>query len=264
MVERTYRIRVSSQKGGVGKTTIAVNLAVSLSNMGYKCLLIDGDPINPSIEYHLGLPDVNIGYKDLLFGDVSSIQKVIVRHSDTGLHVIPGVQYMKPYTPTDAQLIKFSQKLHELNGYDYIIVDTPPGFYSPVLAKAYDEAIIVTTPDMPSTTSAIVLDHVYKKTNLPRTSLVVNKVAGKRYELSIGEIEEAFGQKVTGVLPEDDVVPKSISEHVPAVLANKKSSFSTKMARMAKMYASYVTPKGEIYKREGFWTRFLDIFRRRR
>jgi Mrp family chromosome partitioning ATPase len=53
-------IAVSSQKGGAGKTAIAVNLATSLSTKGFRILLIDGDCLDPSIGFHLCLEQMNM------------------------------------------------------------------------------------------------------------------------------------------------------------------------------------------------------------
>ena len=49
-----YIIRISSQKGGVGKTTIAVNLGVILSLFKYKTLVVDCDAANPTVGFHWG------------------------------------------------------------------------------------------------------------------------------------------------------------------------------------------------------------------
>ncbi len=65
-VQKPYIIRVSSTKGGVGKSAIAVNLAVSIEMYGYRTLIVDLDTINPSVGLYLGLANVSIGAEEAM------------------------------------------------------------------------------------------------------------------------------------------------------------------------------------------------------
>jgi MinD superfamily P-loop ATPase len=78
--ERPYIIRMSSQKGGVGKTTIAVNLSTALSVKGYRVLLVDADIYNPCITFYLGLRSPTVGFKDVLLGK-SKLEKSDILYS---------------------------------------------------------------------------------------------------------------------------------------------------------------------------------------
>jgi MinD-like ATPase involved in chromosome partitioning or flagellar assembly len=262
-----YVIRVSSQKGGVGKTTIAVNIATALSMLDYKVLLIDGDYVNPAVGFHLGLDQVNKGFIDVV-SKGSDIKIAIVPHTPTGMHVLPGRISSNISAPNREHMQALYDKLGALN-YDFVIFDTPPGLMPDddyAYLKNYDEAIIITTPEMSSCTSAIRLAHIYDDIGL-KHSLIVNRVKNKGYEVSEQEIEESYGGTVTGSIPEDDIVPLSISEHIPAYLLNRKCRFSVVMGRAAKRYGakmgSSYTMAGE---QIGLLERILAFlgFRRRR
>lgn len=227
---KPYTIRVSSQKGGVGKTTLSVNLATALVTLGYDVLLIDADPINPSVGFLLGLEDVNIGTKDVLLGKVSA-RKCIIKHDVTGMSVLPGVPYGEPYLPNEDQKKTMLEEVKKMD-YDFIIVDTPPGFYVGSIGKNYDEGLIISTPDMSAVTSCIRLAEIYNKDKL-KNSLIVNRVRNKRYELSIKEIEDTFGAPALAVLPEDDVVPKSTAFHIPAYLMDQRAPFCAQLRKAA-------------------------------
>ncbi len=239
-MDKPYIIRVSSQKGGVGKTTLSVNIATALALMDYRVLLIDEDPTNPSVGFYLGLEDVNIGYKDVLLEKVD-IKKAIIKHEATGMYVLPGVPYLKPYMPDEDQIKNLVDQVKKMENYDFIVSDTPPGFYIGEIGKIYNEAIIISTPDMSAITSCIRLAETYNKDNVPH-SLVVNRVRNKRYELSIKEMEDSYGAAAAAVLPEDDIVPRSVAVHVPAYLMDPHAPFSMKIGMLAR---SYVAKSGQ-------------------
>ncbi len=142
------RIMLTSTAAGEGKTTVAVNLAVSLAQRGLRVLLVDCDLRNPSIAKVLGMGHQENGVAELLAGKVE-VSDVIKDYSEN-LKVIPGGE---PRTnPTrlldgrrvNAMLSKVDQDL------DFVIVDTPPcGILSDatLVARSMDYAIMVIRQD---------------------------------------------------------------------------------------------------------------------
>jgi len=234
-VQKPYIIRVSSTKGGVGKSAIAVNLAVSLQMYGYRTLIVDLDTINPSVGLYLGLANVSIGAEEAMKNQMD-IRRIIVPHAATGLHVLPGILERRYTFPNKAQLDGFFQRLQGAD-YDFIVVDTQPGIPSAETSKYYDEALLITLPDEASCISAIKMLRQYGEERL-KTSILVNRVANKSYELSIREIEDMCETKVTGYLPEDENVKVTIAEHIPLFLKNRNSPFSRHISTIGSIYTS--------------------------
>lgn len=265
-MKKSYMIMVSSQKGGVGKTTIAVNLAVTLGLLNFKVLLIDSDTVSPSVGFCLGIADANVGVRDVMANKLD-IKKAVVRHDPTGIDILPGTQRLRKF-PNEKEIKILATKAQKLNDYDFIITDTPPGYYFPFMAKYYDEAIIVSTPTMASITSTIRFAEMYNKENV-KHELVINRVANRKYELSIGELEDAYGGKSISVLPEDPMVPRSEAAHIPALLFDGKAPFSSAIKNLARFYAAKrggdymsffsILPSGGIFGRIGLF--FRKFFR---
>jgi septum site-determining protein MinD len=254
-MKKPYVIGVVSQKGGVGKTTIAVNLAVALKLHDYKVLLIDTDTTNPSVGLQLGMEDANIGFKELIKDDIP-LKEVIATHSTTGLKVIPGTLRAKPFVPGGLELQRLKSKILS-SEYDFVILDTAPGFYMEEAmnymneALSYwDEAVLVTTPFLPAVTSTIRLTEIFRS-NRVRCRLLLNMVKGRQYELQNYEIEEATGDKIQAVLPEDDAVPEGINERIPVYLNSMGSPFSKAMERYAARYASIPRRLVHFFRRRG-------------
>ena len=258
-MDSPYIIMISSQKGGVGKTTVAVNLAVALRLDRYKVLLVDADYLNPSVGFILGLENINTGIRSVLNGK-SSLDTSISVHAPTGLHVLGGELSYDSDTLKPDELASLMAQL-KASKYDFIVIDTPPGFYPKEVIDNISEALIVSTPEMASVVSAVRLAHKYEKKNL-RHTLLLNMVKGKRYELSIEEIEDTYGTRVGAIIPLDEIVPISSSERIPAFIYGKRSEFVGGISKLAGLYSGQplTVPKS----RQGIFAKLLSLFKRKR
>lgn len=137
---------IANQKGGVGKTTTAVNLAVALSLKGKQVLLLDLDPqLNASSGLGIN-EDKSRNIYRVLTGE--ALLKDVIKHVENALYIIPGTRDLAGlavelvYIDNWQMLLK--KKLAEIENFDYIILDTPPsiGPFTVLSLVASDSVII--------------------------------------------------------------------------------------------------------------------------
>lgn len=142
---------VASGKGGVGKTTVAVNLATSLAQKGHKVGILDADITGPNVPKMVGLEGQRPDFND-------ELKKIIPVESAQGVKVI-SMEFLLE-NKTDAIIWRGPLKMGAINQFlgdvkwdalDYLIIDLPPGTSDEPLSIAQmipeaDGVIIVTTP----------------------------------------------------------------------------------------------------------------------
>ena len=148
-------IAISGGKGGVGKSTLALNLGVALSAQGRRVLLIDGDLSLANLDVLLGLtPDYNIEH---LIRDETSLRQVLVE-GPRGLQLLPAASGVPDLAGLeggirDRLLSTLSSSVHDV---DQMIVDTGAGLGRTTLALqlAASRVVLVTTPEPTSLVDA--------------------------------------------------------------------------------------------------------------
>ncbi len=119
-------ITITNQKGGTGKTSITINLGVTLASMGKKILLIDLDP-QANLTYSFGIHNKNNTIVEVLQGK-ETIQTILVKRE--GLDIAPSSPLLADLGVSIINKIGreqlLSERIKDLKGYNYIFIDSPP------------------------------------------------------------------------------------------------------------------------------------------
>lgn len=161
-------IAISSGKGGVGKSTVTVNLAIALARQGKKVCIFDADTGLANINIMLALqPKYTIEH---LLHEGKNISEIMLE-TVHGIQIIPGASGISEFANlTPAQQAKLIKALSSLEStFDYILIDTAAGISENVLnfIHSSQQAIIIVTPEPTSLTDAFSLLKVLKRQQNP-------------------------------------------------------------------------------------------------
>jgi flagellar biosynthesis protein FlhG len=229
-------ISVSSGKGGVGKTNIAINLALAYAGLGKKVIVLDAD---------LGLANVNVVLGVIprynLYHLIRQQKKMrdIILDTTYGIQIVAGASgFSKIANLSEEERKVFIEELHELSSADIIIIDTSAGVSNNVLTfvAASDDVIIVTTPEPTAITDAygIVKIIATEVDNLDLgLKLVVNRVKSVTEGRKVAErVINIAGQFLNikldylGFVYEDVVVQNAVIKQRPFLTLDPKGKAS--------------------------------------
>jgi pilus assembly protein CpaE len=232
-------IVVFSTKGGVGKTCIAINVAVAMAKRSAAPVtLVDGDLQFGDVSVMLGLPPQHTvldAAAAAQYGDMELVQQLAARHHQSGLMVLPAP--IEPM-PTDAMLpgemVNVCAALQQGSGH--VVVDLPAQQSDYVLAliEAADDVLLVGSMDIPS----------IKNLKIRMQTLDLNAVAGSKLKLvlnhanakvklDVKEVERVLGLSANFPIPDDIAVPISVNAGVPVVLDDPRSPVARALDRIA-------------------------------
>ncbi|MBL6988392.1 MAG: AAA family ATPase [Bacteriovoracaceae bacterium] len=187
--KKATTISITSGKGGVGKTSVAIKLSIMLAKQGKKTLLLDCDYNMSNTHVKLDLPPSNSFYS--LVTAQKSFDECV--YKDGLFHLLSGcngnVELFENGVELDKLVIDIIQE-HE-HEYDYILLDCPAGITKSTLTlNAYsDHRYIIVAPDKASITDSYALMKILRnKYGTNENSLIVNKVSSKRQYTKIVKV----------------------------------------------------------------------------
>ncbi len=233
-------ITVASGKGGVGKTTTSANLAVALSKIGKKTLVIDGDISMANLGLIFNLEKNKPSLHEVLSGECS-VQDAIYKHK-TGTYVLPTSLSIEGYKKSDLDL--FTDVINEVaDDYEYVIIDAPAGLNRDMaiyLAIA-DKVMLVVTPELFSIADGCKIKKSSEMAGTPLIGVVLNRTGRDFGEMGEDEIEMIIEEKIIGKIPEDENIRNSTLKKMSVLEYSPKSPSSIAYMDLAlKTVGSYV------------------------
>lgn len=267
-------ITVTSGKGGVGKSNVSVNLAIQLSRIGKRVVILDADFGLANIEVMLGIrPKYNLA--DLMFRG-RSIQEVISEGPEN-IGFISGGSGLREMTDLNRdQIISLVNMMYELDHLaDVVIIDTGAGISDTVieLVASSAEVLLIATPEPTSITDAYALLktlHRHGNFDAERTSIkmVGNRIQsyeeGKELYLKLNTVVNKFlglDMDYLGAIPYDDKLSQAVMRQQPVSLAYPNAPSARAMLELAMVLEDEKTEISSFDKGRGIAGFFSRMFK---
>lgn len=242
-------IGIVSGKGGVGKSTSAINLASALNYFDRDVTVVDGNLSTPNVGLYLGVPVVPINLHHALSGQ---------NHITEAVYLHPAGMKIVPASISLADLKKVNpDKLPSILGYlnsttDFVIIDGAAGLGREALAVigSSEEIIVVTNPELPAITDALKTVKLCEELGRPVIGIVLTRTRPNSLDVSLKNVETILEKPVIGIIPEDRSVREALIRKDAVVYTHPKSRASIGYKRLA---ANLLGQKYEPDVREEGW-----------
>jgi len=201
---------ITSGKGGVGKTSSAINLGAAINHFGEDVIVVDANLTTPNIGLHLGAPIVPVTLNHVL-RDEADIQDAIYKH-ESGMKIIPSDLSIKELKKLDfSKLSNIANKLRDYS--EYIIFDSPAGLSQDALnvIDAGDELIIVTNPEIPAVTDALKTIKIAEERGKKVRGIILNRIRKIDTEMPLFSVKDMLETPILGLIPEDKNMQAALS-----------------------------------------------------
>lgn len=215
-------IALASGKGGVGRTTIAANLGIALSELGKSTIIIDASLTTPDLALLFKLEKSVYTVNDALAGEATLSE--ILYTGPKGVQIAPAAvtleQIRKARPERMAELLRAVPEKT-----DFVIIDAPSGLRRETIAalRAAREVLLVTAPDMISVSDCMKTRLIAEFLGLTPIGMILNRVRGEEFEIKSKEIKTILNVPVLAEIPEDESVKRALNQGKPLLVLDPKS-----------------------------------------
>ena len=242
-------IAIASGKGGVGKTTVALNLGTVLAHHFKRSItLIDCNVTTSHLGMYLGMYYSPVTLNKVLRGEVS-IREAIYDYFG-GMKVVPASLSLSDLEGVD--VTKLREKIDLIaDENEIILLDSAPGLGREAIAalKAADEVLFVTTPYVPSVMDIVRTMEVVNEIGIRPLGIVLNMVEKEKYEMTPQEVEQLTRVPVIASIPYDKNINKSLVEKLPIIVQNQNSRASKAFISLGAALVGYPYEEKSIFSR---------------
>jgi len=233
---------ITSGKGGVGKTSIAVNLAITLSKVGMRVLMIDADMGLANVDLMIGTSAAH-SIEDVMTGQASIFDALV--EGPEGLTVLPAASARGSIRGMEDNIAVFKRELVKLEkAFDLIFIDTGAGISANVVDFVFmaDEVIVIMTPEPTAFADAYAMVKLVVREK-PQTSIgiIVNIVKSEDEAVKVfakfNEIVRRFLNRdvmYRGVVCQDRSVAEAVMRQIPLALYAGKSVSMQNIRKIAR------------------------------
>ena len=250
----------TSGKGGVGKTTIALNLGLLLAKQGRRVTVVDADLRMANLGILMGIDSSPITLHNVLAGE--NVVADAVYQGPNGMKYVPAGLSMDHLEKIDySKLADAVKTLAEQN--DFILVDSPPGLGKDAEAamRGAEEAAIVMTPEPASLADALKAKIMAERAGTKIIGVVLNMSYGDKTEIRPEDLATVMEVPVLAVLPDDREVRRSTALQQPVVIRTPAAPFSKALEGLAHKIAGEQAPSAPPKARKGLLDSIISLFR---
>jgi septum site-determining protein MinD len=227
---RAYTI--TSGKGGVGKTTLTVNLGISLALLGRETCILDADIGMANMALILGMDDIPVTLHEVLAGK-ADIEDAIYT-GPAGVKVVPSGISLQGFQQADPD--KLRDVMHNLvDRCEFLLIDAPSGISKEgvVPLSVADQVILVVNPELASMADALKTKILCEVMGGKVYGAILNRAGLEHTELRSQSVEDVLGVRVIDVVPEDASVRRAAAYKTPCVLKYPNTAATRSFRRIA-------------------------------
>jgi septum site-determining protein MinD len=253
-------IVVASGKGGVGKSSISLNLALLLAKAGKKVVIIDADIAMANLGLMLNIERSPITLNEVLAGE-NRIQDAVYQ-GPWGLRYVPSS--LSNDKLSKAEYSRFKKSVLELEKeYEFVFIDAAPGWMPDAKAAmdAASEAFVLLTPEPPALADGLKVKNYLERKGVKIHGIVLNMVLNDPSEIKAADIAGIMGTKIVAAIPDDKNVRRASATQKPVAIQYPSTPFMHGILKLSSVLVKDKIILTETKVKKGILLSMIESFR---